>query len=129
MKSPAKPLRNMLEMTMREDIAWAAGLFEGEGSFMVAYAPSYPRAVVIMTDEDVIRRFGAVVGLGNIRGPYTRKGQPANKWKPFWTWSVSGFEKTQAIYAMFWPWLGARRRQRGKELLSAHVPRRHRNHH
>jgi hypothetical protein len=78
-----------------------------------------------MTDEDVVRRFHATVGMGNVT-----TWQPPGTRKRTWSWKLTSFEKVQAAIAMFWPWLGQRRRARAVEVLlerrSAGVPQRHR---
>jgi hypothetical protein len=51
-----------------EEIAWAAGLFEGEGSITRFGRPGKfdLRVSLNMTDEDVVRRFDAIVdGAGH----------------------------------------------------------------
>ena len=103
-------------------IAWAAGVFEGEGCFVSAlnngHTP-YPKAAVKMTDEDTVRRFGEAVGFGYVTGPH----QPSiSHWKRYWAWHIHGFEKVQALYAMFYPWLSQRRKARGAEVLRATPP-------
>lgn len=63
------------------DIAWVAGLLEGEGYFgcRIATTKNRPgkaylqvRICVNMTDEDVLRRAQSITGAGHINGPYTR---------------------------------------------------------
>jgi hypothetical protein len=68
-----------------------------------------------MTDEDVVRRFRDVVGIGTVAERLPRP--PGQKMQ--WAWSVSSREHVQAVAAMFWGFLGARRRVRVKELLIA----------
>jgi hypothetical protein len=99
---------------LREDAAWVAGLFEGEGTIVRGkhYAPA---VTISMTDEDVVRRIGDVLGFGTVFGPYDN-GPRGDK--PVWKWSASTFEQTQAFIALIWPWLGGRRRQRATELLT-----------
>jgi hypothetical protein len=95
----------------RADVAWAAGLFEGEGSIGTFRSKNCetPRLVLSMTDYDVIVRLHQTVGFGRVNGPYQRnRAKPT--WKPQWVWSVTGFERVQALLAAWWPWLGARRR-------------------
>jgi hypothetical protein len=106
-------------------LPWAAGLFEGEGSFIgrgkVHGGGRSITAMVSMTDEDVVRKMHAVIGLGQINGPYSyrndvkRPGRVSHK--PFWRWQVTSFENTQAFICLVWPWLCARRRERAKKLL------------
>lgn len=97
--------------------AWAAGLFEGEGSVSMYRTPmgSTPRLQLTSTDEDVVRRFCSSVGLGRVHGPYPGR-KPHHKLS--WNWSVQNFERVQALLAMFWPRLGARRRSRAIEVLA-----------
>jgi hypothetical protein len=99
------------------DVAWAAGLFEGEGSVIMTSARvgKTPKLALSMTDEDVVRRFYQKVGLGHVNGPYIR----TDGTKPQWAWNVTSFEKVQALIAQWWPWLGSRRRARATEVLLA----------
>lgn len=110
----------------REDLAWAAGLFEGEGCFTFhagthpnGYRYRYPKACMNSTDRDVMVRFLAIVGCGNLHGPYLTKRDRAYNRKPSWHWRAHGFELGQAIVALFWPWLCERRRIRAAEVLTA----------
>jgi hypothetical protein len=99
----------------REEIAWAAGVFEGEGSFtMSGHRRNSHTATVSMCDEDVVRRFYKAVGIGYVNGPYQNSG--INR-KPYYRWQTARFEHVQALVAMLWPWLGQRRRARAKEIF------------
>ena len=105
--------------------AWAAGLFEGEGSIYINKTPGrlrkdgsrpvyyYPVLAVAMSDEDVIRKFHRIVGLGVVNGPYElREGN-----KPMWYWRAQG---KQAYQVMKWmlPYLCSRRTNRWLEVSS-----------
>jgi hypothetical protein len=104
------------------EVMWAAGLFEGEGCFSMQRRNRNCRgslrhvllsATLSTTDEDVLRRFVAAVGMGRVSGPRLL----ANKrCKPVWYWSVSG-QKVERLYALLEPGLGNRRRARYAELL------------
>ena len=51
-------------MATEAEQAWAAGIFEGEGTIVIFGPTKRQRSLsVSMTDEDVIRRFAAVVGV------------------------------------------------------------------
>ncbi len=102
-------------MPDREDLAWAAGLFEGEGCIYMHPNHTVPtvRVEVTSTDLDVLEHFQQVVGFGTI-SPHVRA-KPHHK-LPY-KWRGSGHERSQALVAMFWPWLGPRRRGRAAELL------------
>ena len=105
----------------REDLAWAGGLFEGEGCFSIM---TWHRkrfrcsASLMMTDRDVMQRFVDVIGLGRLLGPYEHS-RGGGRYLPHWKWQISGFEEVQALFAMLWPWLGKRRRTRAVEVLAA----------
>jgi hypothetical protein len=90
------------------EIAWAAGLWEGEGYVQThkASRPSgtyvYARMGMSQTDEDVIRRFHSVVGCGTITDRPPRK----EGHKPYWVWQLTD---PQHVAEAFRPWLGKRR--------------------
>ena len=100
-------------MTTDADIAWAAGLFEGEGSFHLS-KPTGPRRKVVReyarlslgsTDEDVVQKFQAIVGVGAIHKAknLTRGG------KEFWHWMKGSREDVEHVADLFMPYLGIRR--------------------
>lgn len=93
------------------DLAWAGGLFEGEGSVFTV-GKQCAGISLTMTDEDVVRKFSRVIGFGVIR---PRKHKPNHK-KP-WEWRTTSFEHVQATIAMLWCFLGQRRKQKAKEIL------------
>lgn len=100
------------------EVAWAAGLFEGEGTVTAKRgkgAGHRYQAAVIMTDEDVLRRFAEVIGLGKFYGPY----QPANpNAKPIWRWMTTRNAEIERMSALLGPWLGARRMARFTEAIA-----------
>lgn len=104
-------------ITTRE-LAWAAGLFEGEGCFYISRRPSYPSAALEMTDEDAVKRFASAVGVG-LTHLHANRGFGMSP-KPLWRWQTNGFEKVQAIVGLLWFGLGERRRTRAKEVLAGH---------
>jgi hypothetical protein len=107
------------QLWSRENLAWAAGLFDGEGSVMWSSATcnGQIKASMKLTDEDVLRRFHEVIGLGKVTGPYSRTGDKAH-YKPCWYWTITGHQNVQAVMAALWHWLGIRRRAKAKEVLA-----------
>lgn len=99
----------------KADVAWIAGLFEGEGH--IGLRASSPRVELVSTDLDVISRFHSVVGLGRLKGPYQRKGGEG-KWKPITRWSCGGRDAVNFLQ-LIRPWLGERRGQRADEAIEA----------
>lgn len=105
----------------REDLAWAAGLFEGEGCISVSgKGPSLaPSCCLGMTDEDIVRKFHRIIGKGSVlvRKPVPRA-DGTGHYKAICAWRTAGFRSTQYVIALLWNWLGARRRQRAAEILT-----------
>jgi hypothetical protein len=104
----------------REEIAFAAGLFEGEGCFVSTKSGNRTRrrsqATINMTDREPLEHLVMATGLGRVTGPVAPRGSGI---KPSYNWGVYTFEHVQALAAMFWPWLSPRRRARVQEVLAA----------
>jgi hypothetical protein len=100
-------------MADAEEIAWAAGLFEGEGS--ITMCGRYVHLQLKSTDEDVVVRFHEVVGCGSVYGPYSYNQPDGYKRKPAWVW-VCREADAMIVFRKFAPWLGKRRLARGREL-------------
>lgn len=98
-------------------LAWAAGLFEGEGWISIQGKSAH--LGVQMCDLDILIKFQNILGMGHIhprsRGNLEKDGIKSRKDR--WQWRVTSFELVQAAIAMLWPWLGIRRRARAKEVL------------
>lgn len=104
------------EFTNEALIAWAAGLFEGEGCWNV-YRPrgkTQVQARLAMTDPDAVRRFAAVMGFGTVRARASRRPHE----KPLTEWYTQKRENVRTMIALFLPYLGERRRQRALEILA-----------
>jgi hypothetical protein len=74
--------------------AWAAGLFEGEGTITIRKARLANREKsdtvdiqLSSVDEDVVRKFCDVVNRGAVYGPY---GPYQKNRQKFWKWSAYG---------------------------------------
>lgn len=112
-------LERFFEMPRREQLAWAAGFFDGEGSIGL-----YKNKRGLMLHMDigqanpyVLEKFLSVVGLGSVTGPRPRK-NPNHS--PHWSWDATGFEKCQAVIALLWIWLSpVKRAQAAAALTSA----------
>jgi len=97
-------------------VAWAAGLFEGEGCIVVTTGRNgTPRVVVTLgtTDRDVLERFVSVVGIGSIR---SQKDNQHTR-RPLFVWAVSG-RRAKPIIELFLPWLGVRRESKAQDALA-----------
>lgn len=93
------------------DIAWAAGLYEGEGSCIALKINDkwgakrrYPRISLGMTDEDVVWRFHSIMGVGRVTANKPRPGR-----KQMWTYQCTRREDCLSIIERLRPYLGTRR--------------------
>ena len=94
-------------------IAWAAGLFEGEGSISVRNGK--PIMQLKMCDGEVVERFQAVVRLGKVYGPYENRVNDGYPRSPYFVWTASS-DDSAIVIEMFWPWLSDYRRTRAAEV-------------
>jgi hypothetical protein len=96
------------------DAAWAAGLFEGEGSFGLRR-----NGTVLLslgsTDKDVIERFRGVVGVGRISSQPPGRN---HRRKRLWRVDVIQVGEVLRVIEIVYPWLGTRRRARADEAVA-----------
>ncbi len=97
------------------DIAWAAGLFEGEGSISLHTGGLRPVLALRMSDKDVVECFSAIVNGAlafdrPVSGPWLPKAGARGK-KPLWTWHARNVCEVQQVLRLFWSYLGDRRRE------------------
>lgn len=104
----------------REELAWAAGLFDGEGSIGLYSAGregqyKHLKAAVGQADTAVLIRFNAAVGgFGRLMGPY--KGSK-NTRKPQYMLAFHGYERCQVVVAFMWQWLSPPKRLQAQKSL------------
>lgn len=101
-----------------ELLAWAAGLFDGEGSTTCAGAwdtphVSVPQAGTEDGPPEVLTRFKRVFSTGSINGP-----KPPQKpgYKPQWTYQATGIRAIEVLNRL-WPHLGAVKRRQAELAL------------
>jgi hypothetical protein len=112
------------------DLAWFAGIYEGEGNIYARKSGHAGIAIRISsTDRDIVARICAVMGFGTVDVRSVRETHLGTK--PQYRWTLSRFEQVQAVVAVCWPWLGARRRAQALTMLqrsarahaALHLPR------
>lgn len=96
-------------MISTQQIAWLAGLLEGEGSFMWTKTPVIS---VQMTDRDIVCRVASIIG-GNVAGPYVNK----YGHKPTWACRVYGPRAAGWMMTLF-TFLGERRQAKISDVLT-----------
>lgn len=97
------------------EIAWLAGLLEGEGSFLMIRSSKvyrYPQIVVNMTDRDVIVRVAGLFGGSVYDIPRYVEGR-----KLSYRAQITGSGAAQWMMDLY-PWLGERRRSRIDKVLA-----------
>jgi hypothetical protein len=108
------------------EIAWTAGLFEGEGSLIVVAKldPSRPSTQLSLTstDRDVIVRFAETVGAGRVYGPYQPGAGKYDHWKQQYLWRGHGWALLRRLRAEWGPYLGRRRLARFDEIAAMEPP-------
>lgn len=114
----------------REELAWCAGFFDGEGYVGVArrikpkpngQSRGFARGQILISQVDrrVLDRFQRAVGVGKVFGPYLRVQE---RHQPFYMFRARGCENIQAIVAMLWEWLSPVKREQGRAVLAVINP-------
>lgn len=111
-------------MKSEAEIAWAAGLFEGEGHISLMRQRRRKDGTVtvslligmVSTDHDVVTRFHGIVECGNVS---TR--DPKGGHKRQWVWQAAAVDDVQRVLRMFAPWFCSRRAARAQEVLAEYA--------
>ena len=89
--------------------AWAAGLFDGEGSSYLLKHRTHPGYLVgelavtqssLVGSPEVLRRFAAVVEAGYIAGPFVQRSAT----KDVYRWKAGARSDVEKVVAGLWPW-------------------------
>jgi len=102
-------------VVVNTNIAWAAGLIEGEGCF-TSHTNS-PYFLMDSTDEDVLRKFQVVFPFTTFRGPYNH--QHKEHYKPRWRVDAFG-PKAVIVMEAVYDYMGTRRKEKIDQLLKAY---------
>lgn len=94
------------------DLAWLAGLFEGEGNVSINGKSLTVR--IKMTDEDVVTRAATIMGARIYSAPTPKR----KARKPTWVAQAKGSAAAGVIMTLY-PWLGFRRREQACKALTA----------
>lgn len=106
------------------EIAWAAGILEGEGCFSIFQRKTAKwdhKSLAIhceMTDEDVVRKLHSVFNVGTVNVRENTKGRSDTRpRKKTWIWSVQNHAGIEKVCQCVLPYMGERRSAKIKELL------------
>lgn len=120
------------EPSKREELAWAAGFFDGEGCTTnhKAYTKTHVAkdgSKSTLTSDSIklqvpqvercnLERFmWAIGGVGAIHGPYQPKNRPNAS--PIYRWSCTGVNDARSVLGSMWPWLGRVKREQAERAL------------
>jgi len=105
-------------------IAWAAGILEGEGCFSIfkrASSTTNHKQLCIqctMTDRDVITKLADIFGVGRISEVQpTGTKRDGTPYKLAYKWAVDNHAGQRLILESIMPHLGERRKAKAEELL------------
>jgi len=93
------------------NIAWAAGLIEGEGCFTIH--SGHPYFLIDMCDKDVLEKFQKIFPNSTFRGPYIDVKNP--QYKPRYRVDAFGPKCVEIMEAIY-PYMGLRRQLKIEEL-------------
>jgi len=118
----------------REQLAWAAGIIDGEGNLRnyktkkvlsdgtprTYYSPSIH---VTQTAKcggvpDMLTRLQDLFPGSRINGPYQRK--EINQ-AEYYDWTLHSFERTQAAICMIWLWLGSQKKTDALNMMGEYL--------
>lgn len=106
--------------SVEEQLAWVAGIFEGEGWFTLqkrSQKVPYPTAVISMVDQDVVQRFREIVGMGAVF-PVNKGAGHQRQWRCV----ISGRHRVERFVQLVEPWLGERRLEQAQRVLDESEP-------
>lgn len=115
-------LRSMRPDHGREWRAWAAGLYDGEGSLYLLdhrTHDGYRTAEMAVTQSsgvttpEVLKRFALIVATGHINGPYQQKHANHDVYR----WKTAARVDIESVVTTLWPWLGGVKRAQATAVL------------
>lgn len=97
------------KLPSREERAWAAGFFEGEGCVMFrTYGEKKAGKMNIkisQVDPEVLERFKAFAGMGSVYGPHSHTNN-GREVRPQWSYQLQVDDKVLTVMAMMWDYMG-----------------------
>jgi hypothetical protein len=100
--------------------AWAAGLFDGEGSVFASKSTARPKhrklnMAVVMADRPSIERFATAVDVGTV----IRLKRETNAGRTVYRWCSQNEEGVKQALRTLWPFLGEQKRIQACEALAS----------
>jgi hypothetical protein len=89
------------------EIAWVAGLLEGEGCFSLTKAKNRMYISCSMTDKDIIEKLYSLIKYGTVIKDKLRPNR-----KQVYTWRMSNRREIDIFTSLIKPFMGARRTEK-----------------
>ncbi len=102
-----------------EEVAWAAGFFDGDGCFSYTKAGKYVAVTIGQVGRERLDRFRSAVGVGRVLGPYDVRHPSRPSKLPQFVFRANGCERVRAIASGLWPHLGPVKRAQAQSALSS----------
>ena len=97
---------------LREDLAWLAGFYDGEGSTTCS-RKGQPRFDIAQNHIEVLEKAKSILGIGEIYWIIDKKGPRDGCYH----YSIGSYAGVQYAIAMIWDWLGDIKREQAKNVL------------
>lgn len=105
----------------REERAWAAGFFDGEGNVMASKSHNTMCPIVQMSQckdgEKILNRFKAAIGGFGSVDLYREAGY-LPRHSEMWRFSCTRFDEIETIMGALWPWLCDVKKAQFKETVA-----------
>jgi hypothetical protein len=117
-----RPVRSTDHLT-EIDLAWLAGLFEGEGCICITGSKRGRKSVVLsmnMTDQDVMERVNRMFPMpsGQLKVRQRFSPDKSRQWKTQYAWYACNRTDVKQILELLLPQFGSRRRAKALEALA-----------
>lgn len=107
-----KELPRQKEVAAAADLAWAAGLFDGDGC-VTTHPTSGLQVLMSKTDQEVLDRFCKVAALGKVYGPYSNGPGKRQRWQ----YQIADREDIRTLYRLLWNHLGSVKKDQYTKLI------------
>ena len=111
----------------REELAWAAGFYDGEGNCWASAKTGVLKIAVSQADPRPLRRFhAAVLRLGKLDGPYLRPHRVHREnHSEMWTWHAQNYEDFHYVIGWLWEFLSEPKREQIDHYVAIYHTRPH----
>lgn len=121
-------------VTIREQLAWAAGIIDGEGSWSINkqyhrtkdgiqriyYRPALKVSQTAKYGRipEMLLRLQEIFPVAHLNGPYQK---PSRKHAEYYDWGTSKIEFVQFILTQLWTWMGNQKRRDAKKMWETYL--------